>query len=486
MSPLPAFRMPAAIAAACALILAGLAGTPVRAADAPAGEPIRFRAGAATSNITPLLGVKLDGGIMQIGPATHIHDELYARCLVLDDGAMRLAFVVCDTTMIATEVIDRAKQMIQSATGLPPEQVMISATHSHSTPRALDLKLGPANDAYNDFFAERVSDGVRRAINNLRPAKIGWGRGQKPEYVQSRRWLVQPDKVPLNPYGQSGDRVVMGMSPPGKIKPAGPVDPEVFVLSVRHLDGQPLAVLASYGLHYVGGVPGGEVSADYYGVFADEVQRLLGADREYPPFVAMMANGTSGDVVTPRVPAPLYERMRKVATGLAEEVTRICAGIDYRDAVSLAVERSQLSLGVRKPDAARLKWAEEVFSHVKPGARLTRPQVYAREARYLAGYPATVPVTIQVYRIGDLAIATVPCEVFAATGLAVKAQSPFKDTFMIELANGYYGYLPTAEEHELGGYESWPARTAFLEVNAESRIRAEALELLHRLKAAAK
>jgi hypothetical protein len=466
------------LAPVLALLLAGVTAS---AAAVPA-EP-GLRAGAATSNITPLFGVKLDGGIMQIGPATHVHDELHARCLVLDDGATRLAFVVCDTTMIATEVIDHAKRIIQEATGLAPDHVIVSATHSHSTPRTLDLKLGPKNDAYNDFFAERVADGVRRAINQLQPAKIGWGRGQKPEYVQTRRWLVQPDLVPRNPFGKAGDRVVMGASPRGKIEPAGPVDPEIFVLSVRHLDDRPLAVLADYGLHYVGGVPNGEVSADYYGVFADEVQRRLGADRSHPPFVAMMANGTSGDVITPRVPAPYYERMQKVAEGLAEEVARICAGIDYHRTLSLAVERSQLHLGVRKPDTARLQWANDVFSTIKPGARLTRPQVYAREARYLADYPATVPVTMLAFRIGDLAIATAPCEVFAATGLAVKAQSPFKATFMIELANGYCGYLPTPEQHALGGYETWPARTAFLEIQAEPAIRAEALRLLHRLAA---
>lgn len=449
-------------------------------ASAPAGT---LRAGAATSNITPLLGVKLDGGIMQIGPGKYIHDELHARCLVLDDGTTQLAFVVCDTTFIATEVVDHAKRRIQETTGLAPNHVVVSATHTHSTPRAIDLKLGRANDEYNDFFAERVADGVRRALHNLAPAKIGWGSGLKPEFLQTRRWLVEPGKVPPNPYGERGDKVVMGMSPPGKIKPAGPVDPEVYVVSVQHADGTPLALLASYGVHYVGGVPLGDVSADYYGVFADEVQRLLGADREQPPFVAMMANGTSGDVVTPRVPAPDYERMQKVATGLAQEVVRVAHAITYRDSVALAARSSRLTLAVRKLDADRLAWADRIFATIEPGAaRLTRPQIYAREARYLAGYPDTVSLPIETFRIGDLAIAMVPCEVFAATGLAVKAESPFKATFMIELANGYYGYLPTPEQHTLGGYETWPARTSFLEIQAAPKIKESVLSLLHQLK----
>jgi hypothetical protein len=200
-----------------------------------------------------------------------------------------------------------------------------------------------------------------------------------------------------------------------------------------------------------------------------------------------MANGTSGDVVTPRVPAPDYERIQKVAAGMAEAAARLCSDIEYRTGLTLAAVKSKLVLHVRKPDAARLRWANETYAKIKPGAaRLSRPQIYAREARFLADYPDTVTVTLEAFRIGSLAIATVPCEVFAATGLAVKQQSPFKDTFMIELANGYYGYLPTPEQHELGGYETWPARTAFLEVQAEPRIRAGVLQLLQELSADAR
>jgi len=445
--------------------------------------PRIFQAGAATSNITPLLGVKLDGGIMQIGPATGVHDELHARCLVLDDGSTRLAFVVCDNTMIATEVIEDAKRMIQEATGMDPGHVMISATHSHSTPRGLDLKLGQKNLEYNRFLSERVADGVRRAINNLQPASIGWGSGSKPEFVQNRRWLVEPDKVPPNPFGGKGERVVMGASPPHKLGPSGPVDPELYIVSIRHRDGRPMAVLASYGLHYVGGIPNGIVSADYYGVFADEMQRQLGADRSTPPFVAMMANGTSGDVRTPAVPAADYERMHAVAEELAREAVRICGRIEYRDYVSLDVAKASLTLSIRRPDAERLEWANKTFQTIAPkAAHLTRSQVYAREARYLADYPPTATLTLQTFRIGTLAIATAPCEIFAATGLAMKAASPFKETFMIELANGYYGYLPTPEQHALGGYESWPARTAFLEIQAEPKIKASLLQLLSDLK----
>ena len=105
-------------------------------------------------------------------------------------------------------------------------------------------------------------------------------------------------------------------------------------------------------------------------------------------------------------------------------------------------------------------------------------QIYARETVLLNEYPPYVETIVQAIRIGELGIATSPCETFVETGLAIKAESPLKPTFTIELANDYCGYLPTAEQHALGGYETWRARSSFLEVEAEAKIRRKLLELL--------
>ena len=93
-------------------------------------------------------------------------------------------------------------------------------------------------------------------------------------------------------------------------------------------------------------------------------------------------------------------------------------------------------------------------------------------------YPSEVETLVQAIRIGELGIATSPCETFVETGLAIKAASPLKPTFTIELANDYRGYLPTAEHHALGGYETWRARSSYLEVDAEAKIRAAILKQL--------
>src|SRR5262249_21135911 len=145
--------------------------------DAPrrghADEPQRsFRAGAATSNISPWLGLSINGG-MHDNKVQHVHDELHARALVLDDGKTRLAFVVCDSCMIAREIVDDAKRQIQERSGIAPDHVLISATHSHSCPASTEAFQSDPDESYRRFLATRIADAVRRSVNNLSPARIG-------------------------------------------------------------------------------------------------------------------------------------------------------------------------------------------------------------------------------------------------------------------------------------------------------------------------
>lgn len=464
-------------------------GSPGAEANRNTDNPGRLRAGAAASNITPKPGVLLDGPIMQIGPVTEVHDELHARALVLDDGTERLAICVADCTVISRDVLDHAKELVCKQIGLPTDRMLFSATHSHSAIRAMGIGQGPLDIEYIELLARGIADAVIRAADNLAPARAGWGVGQKPELVYNRRWFMKPGTIPPNPFGYEGEQVKMNprRGSDELVKPAGPVDPRLSVLSVQHADGRPLALLANFGIHYCGGFKSGQVSADYFGMFAKRIGELLRADAVEPPFVGIMSNGTSGDISNGfdfRKPAPKkapYQWMQEVAEMVADEALRVVGGIEHHDSVSLAMRQTELDLAVRRPDQARLAWAREVWSKAQGKARLTRPEIYAREAIHLAGYPATVSLKLQALRIGELGIAAIPCEVFAETGLAIKQSSPLEPTFVIELANGYNGYLPTPQQHQWGGYETWPARSSCLEVEAETKIRAEVLSLLDKM-----
>lgn len=445
--------------------------------SAGAAEKI-FQAGAATSNITPPLGELIVGGFLPF-PATHIHDELHARCIVLDDGTTKLAIVLCDNVGIPREVFDSAKDQVQKATGLPVSNMLMASTHTHSATTA----RGPSKVIWEDeltdyqkFLANRISDCVRRALNQLEPARIGWGHVDEPSEVFNRRWHVTDPELATNPFGGI-DKV--RMNPPrgnaALVRPAGPTDPQVWFISVQSKAGRPIALLANYSLHYVGGVKSADVSADYFGYFANDIEDKLGAKEQVPAFVGIMSNGTSGDInnINFRQATPKYEpyaKMQEVAQKVAAKVYEAHKLVEFQDWVELGAQQTELPLQVRQPTPemlahiAQLKPEEDAANGPK-----SRDHIYADRVGRLKNAPKEVSVPLQTLKIGDLGIGAVPFETFVEIGLELKEKSPFKNTFTIELANGSYGYLPTPEQHQLGGYETWLG-TNYVEFEASTKI----------------
>ena len=444
------------------------------------GKPSRtFRAGAAVSNITPPLGLPIVGG-WSPKPATHIHDELYAKCLVLDNGETRLAFVIADNISMPRDVADEARKAIQEKTGILPSNVILAGTHTHSSvsmraKMPISGKETPVS--YSQFLVMRIADGLCRAINNLQPARIGWGSAQAPTQVFNRRYYMKPGTPTPNPFGGE-DKAVMnpGRGNPNILKAAGPTDPEVAFLSVQSKEGRPIALLANYSLHYVGPHAGQVISADYFGVFADRIQQLLGADRLDPPFVGILCNGTSADINNvnwPQKPEKRwgpYEKMRQVADLVAQAVYQAHQSVEFHDWVKLAAAYDELTLAARKPTEKQLAYARQVLAKPKDAKPYHRhEQTYARRVLSLDKSPDEVNVALQAFRIGDVGICTIPFEVFVEIGLELKAKSPFERTFTISHANGGNGYLPTVEQHALGGYETWLG-TNRIEIQAAPKI----------------
>ncbi len=444
-----------------------------------------LKAGAARVDITPQPGVSLDGPISKNGPVTRVHDRLHARALVLDDGSTRLAIVICDACMIGRDVFDAAKKTVHESTGLPTSNILIAATHTHAAPRLAHIGREPMDDEYHKLVAKRVAEAILQAEKNLRPARIGYASFDRPDLIACRRFLCKAGSVGPNPFGEAGERIksVAGKSS-AVIEPAGPVDPQFSILSVQHDDGQPLCVLGNFSVHYCGGYQRGVVSADYFGYFSQAMESALGGSGDHPPVVGIMSNGTSGNTGSfqraGKKFAP-FEGLQFYGRLLAEETAKAMKDIPYRSDVTLKMVETELELDVRRPDDQRLAWARRVLENPTEKQPHRWAKIYAQEARHLESYPATRKIKLQAIRIGDVAIAGCPCEVFAETGLAVKRDSTAKKTFTIELANGYAGYLPPRKQHELGGYETWPARSSFLEVGAEEKIRTTLLGLIERV-----
>jgi neutral ceramidase len=470
------------------LVARATASNPASAKQQAAARP--FRAGAATSNITPPLGCPIVGGFAPF-PATHVHDELHARCLVLDDGATKLVLVVCDLLGIDRQVSEEARALLKQDLGIPPENVLISATHTHSACSALgkDARIiSHTMDEYQRFVARRIVDGVKRAVNLLRPAQIAWGTAEAPQHVFNRRWHMKPGTMPPNPFGGI-DQVKMNppAGSPNLLEPAGPTDPAIAFIALREPGGKPIAVYSTYSLHYVGGVGPGHISADYFGMYCDALARLLETQGQTPAFVALMANGTSGDINNinfrkPRSKQEPYAQMKFVAEDVAQTVHAALAKLRYRDQVTLAARYREPDIATRQPTQELVAWAKKTLAERPrvPG-KTDLTLVYAERTLRMAEHPGKLKLPLQALRIGDVALGTMPCEIFCEIGLEFKKRSPLQPAWLVSLSHGYYGYLPTPRHHELGGYETWLG-TNRLEVQASEKMLANLLQMADELR----
>ena len=441
-----------------------------------------LRAGAFAQDVTPeKFPVSVNGGFAD-RKATAAHDPLHARCLVLDDGKTKIAIVVVDSCMIPRELLDAAKALAEKKTGIPADNILISATHTHTAPTVAGVFQSEPDEGYATLPDRADRPGHREGARPTRAGEGGVGRrARNRRQVFNRRWKMKPGVINSDPFGGTTDRVKMNppRASPDLLEPAGPIDPDVTVLSVRSLDDKPLALYANYSLHYVGDMP--PLSADYFGVFAEVIARKLKAG---PEFVGALSNGTSGninniDFKEPAAKSKPGERSRQVAEAVAEAAMKALDGAEYRADPQLAVANRRLELPVRKPaprgsgSARRSSWRRRRAA----SSRARRRSTPARRCCWRST-PTRSKLQLQVMRMGDLAIAAIPCEVFVEIGLAIKKGSPFKPTCVVSLANGYNGYLPTPEHHALGGYETWRARSSYLGVKSSEVIEKTLVEML--------
>ena len=447
-------------------------------------EEKMFRAGAVAQDITPeTWPVSVNGG-MGDRQATQAVDPLHARCLVLDDGEGALVLVVVDSCMVPRDVLDEAKKLASDKTGIPAKRMLMSATHTHTAVTVTGVFQSEPEEEYKRFLARKIAEGVERAWKQREPAQIGWGVGSDPHQVFNRRWFTKDGVVSTDPFEGTTDKVRMnpGFDKSVTQETSGPTDPEVCLISVRSTEGRPICLLANYSLHYVGGVDA--LSADYFAEFANQVAIKLEATTLDPPFVGIMSNGTSGNInnINFGSDGPLKrgpgEQIKVVAASVAEAAFQAYSLIEYHNWVPLQAAQAEIELGVRKPNAEQLAQAKQWLADAGPGPYPKTREIYARESVLLDGYPDKVQVILQAFRIGDLGVVSSPCETFVETGLAIKQDSPLKPTFCVSLANGYNGYLPTAQHHEWGGYETWRARSSYLSVDSEAKIRETLLNLL--------
>ncbi|MDA1045864.1 MAG: HEAT repeat domain-containing protein [Verrucomicrobia bacterium] len=427
-----------------------------------------FRAGAYVQDVTGSFDSYLvSGGFTERRRGKMNPGDLKARCFVLQRGEVSIAIAIVDSCMIPRTVCDQAKTLASKATGIPIDRILIAATHTHSAPSVMNYCLGTmADPAYTKFLPPKIAESIRQAHDKLEPARIGWTQVGAPGLTHCRRWITRPDRMQFDPFG---NRTVRAMMHPGYqnqnyVGPSAPVDDQLSLISIQTSKGKPLAVLANFSMHYHGGTG----PADYFGLFADRLAKRLESEGRIP--VCAMSQGTSGDLHWMNYGKPNKgSNASRYADGLVQLAAQALEKIRYQDTPPLGMEQKIITLSRRLPDVERLAWADKLLADMKGRRPKNRPEVYAEQARFIHDNP-TEKLVLQTLRIGDLGITTLPNEVYSITGLKLKARSPFPATFNIELANGAAGYIPPPAQHALGGYTTWPARTAGLEVGAEPKI----------------
>jgi len=442
-----------------------------------------FRAGAAVIDVTPSkLPVLINGGMFS-REVSEVKTRVNARAVVFSDGKTQLALVVVDSCMMSRPVLDEAKALAAQRTGIPANRILISATHAHSAPSSMGCLGTAADPAYVPFLRDKLVEAVHAAQANLEPARIGFGQASAADFTAVRQWIRRPDRLVVDPFDNFTVRANMhaGANWDDATGEAGPKDPDLSIIAVQSKDGRPLAVLGNFSMHYFGDQ---KISADYFGLFSEGLKQRIAPGEQAKAFVGLMSHGCSGDIWRRDYTKPDSWNPKltidEYANGLVDIAMKIYQGIRYRSDVDLAMEEQRLTMKYRVPDKQRLEWAQRIVAEMGGRLAKTTTEVYAHEAIILHERQQT-EVVVQAIRIGDIGIATTPTETYAVTGLKIKAASPLANTMVIELANGGDGYIPPPEQHLFGGYNTWAARSAGLEVMAEPKITQTAIGLLEKV-----
>ena len=446
-------------------------------------------AGAAKTDITPPLGTIL-GCDLDRHFARFIHDPLFAKALVVKNENTMVAIVIVDICIMPSDLMDDIKFRIHQKTGIRPENILLASTHTHGAGDVVGI-LGSAVDmAYRNSLPGPVVEAVEQAVKNLKPARIASGSTEVREHLLCRRYVMQEVYVASNPVTGKTDQVKTNPFGAEKliVDHASPVDPGVGFLAVRGTDDTWIALLGNYSMHYAGDWHVDTVTADYYGEFSGQVQEKLDAGED---FVGMMTYGTGADVNIwefrnpERYPAEQFAKTKLIGRDLAERVVSRLKEVTWQENPELDIQFEELQLAVRKPSAKELELARRRFTEEGLDNLTGDPdavaRIYAREVLLVNQYPDTFSSHVQVIRIGDLVIGALGGEFFSETGLLLKEGIKGYNYFSICLANSYGGYVPPAHEIKRGGYETWLARSSFLEKGAEQKIRSKMLELIERL-----
>ena len=405
------------------------------AATALGSERGALRTGAARVDITPPAGAALpmSGYAQRTQGFKGIHDNIYVRAIVVDDGTTQAALVAWELLFVPNEVWEETSKRIASDVGIRPENLLLAAVHDHSAPSLSGgfEQTGPNTAAYTKTAEDAAVEAVRRAKANLQPARFGMGMGlayvniNRREFASGRGWRLG--------YNENG-----------------PSDKVLSILRFEDLSGKPIAFLINYPVHaVVMGPENYQVSGDLAGATSRFVeQHYLGKDHPRndggPRMELRPQERVNGDGVIAVWTSGAAGDQNPVSMASGEDFTLVDAlGRILGEAVV------RVAGSIKTSPQARIGGMQQVVTC--PGRRLEGGSRQSGEYKFTDSGP--VNIRLGLLMINEVALAGVSGEVFTLISQRLKKESPFNRTVMVTHANGSSGYIPDDSAFDQISYE---------------------------------
>ncbi len=419
-----------------------------------------LRVGTASAEFEADDSMTIAGGISP-GKAIGQEGKLRAVSVVLEkNSSSKLAIVACDILMITRERLDPVAAEIEKTTGIPVANILINCTHTHHAPSTMFVH----GYGLDETFTKRVQRGIVKAVQDANAnlskeeCRFFFRLGSEPTVGQNSRMLL-------------ADGMIYWIGPRDDfVRPTGPFDPELPVLAFREPSDKVQALLFNHSTHSIGTRQAARRSPSFYGLAAQELEAELGA-------TVCFLEGASGsthnlnltcDEMTKRIKVAVQDALAQSKPRPVEKLAAIKRPFAFKVRnFDEAAEEESVTRYCRKYAPAHADQIIPVFRNMRKELAPKRGQ--ARET------------WLQVMRIGDVAIVGVPAEFFTQLGLDIKNRSPFRYTYIAELANDWIGYIPNQEGHMLGGYQCWTGFHSYAEPGTGERIVDESINMLKEL-----
>lgn len=453
------------------LVMFLLLGVLVRPFTLQASEPLEV--GVAETGITPPEGFPM-AGYYHERLATGQRDPLKAKAIVFRQGDSSAAFVVADLTGIARDLCVEVRRQVSEQTGISPQHIVVSATHSHTAPdytgRLYEFLGTDGSTDGSEPYAAKLINGLVAAIvaadKAVQPVRLAAGAANQEHPVSFNRRFVMKDGTVRT--WQRNDH-------PDVVRAAGPIDPEISLLTIHGTeDHKPLGVLSSFALH-LDTVGGQHWSGDYPYYIEQALRKKLGAD-----VISAFGIGACGDINHADPSRTERNKTDVIGNSLAATIESALPSLSNIEATKFQVRTATVAFPLQDVTQSQLDRAVELIPAAKAGEKVDffdlvaaykavmldqlrnkPPLISAPEflswglSHNWAGIGDSLPVEVTTMTIGnDVAIVFLPGEVFVDLGLAIKRGSPYRTTFVIELSNCVETiYIPTRAAYAGGSYE---------------------------------